>query len=68
MTAVGPQPVVHAARRPVPQHPGAAEALDVTNQLRAIVAALPGDNARDTHQSAQLTGAVTPVDRRTGIT
>ena len=44
-----------------------AEALDVAEQLRAIVAALPADNAHDRHLAARLIDAAELVECRAGI-
>jgi|NGEPerStandDraft_6_1074524.scaffolds.fasta_scaffold241842_1 hypothetical protein len=46
----------------------ATEAVDVADQLRAIVAALPADTPRDKQLAAQLTEAAELVERRAGIT
>jgi hypothetical protein len=43
-------------------------ALDVADQLRAIVAALPATTAGDKHLAALLTEAAELVERRAGIT
>ncbi|MGP0111145.1 MAG: hypothetical protein ACLPR9_20220 [Acidimicrobiales bacterium] len=45
----------------------ATEALDVAEQVRAILAALPATNPRDAHLCALLTEAAELVERRAGI-